>query len=114
MSDTRTTNPMRQLMRCPRLPAVERVGASKAKGWPVPDSDYTTEVCPTYAVSMPEVHEAAECFPQWKERTLTEYLGEPPTPELLMCLAALGNAASARDAWKMKEAAEARTKGDAP
>ena len=92
----------RRLMRCGRLPPVETVGATTVLGWPVPDQGWRTETCPTYTTSLPEVVAIAEAFPQWKERTLTEWLGEKPTPETLHGLAVLGNAIAAFEAHKLK------------
>lgn len=45
--------------------------------------------CPGFTCALPEVDEVVMAYPQWKERTLTEWLGEPPTAPLLGCLAAL-------------------------
>jgi hypothetical protein len=44
-------------------------------------------VCPGYASTLPEVIEVVLAYPQWKERTLTDWLGAPPSPVLLACLA---------------------------
>ncbi len=102
------TDTWRQLSRCGRLPAVERVGSMPSKGWPVPDTNLTTSVCPTYLISLPEVQDTAEVYPQWKERTLTEYLGEAPTKDTLACLAILGNAHNEHDRHLMLAAERKR------
>ncbi len=98
--------PQRQLQQCGLLPRVERVGGMPVVGWPVPGSDYRTETCPTYTTQLPEVREVAGAFPQWKERTLTEWLEEAPTPEFLLGLALLGNAINAHDSFKAEQRAE--------
>lgn len=93
----------RRLMRCGRIPPIESVGGMPVLGWPVPDQDWRTETCPTYTTSLPEVVAVAEAYPQWKERTLTDWLGEKPTPETLQALAVLGNAISAHEAHKIEQ-----------
>lgn len=68
-------------------------------------------VCPGYSVELPEVDEVVMAYPQWKERTLTEWLGEPPTAPLLLCLAALEggkNQMESDRAEKQRREAEAR------
>lgn len=94
----------RQMMRCGRLPPVaqERLLLDKngqAYGFTddhgqarhfrtMPKLDAST--CAGYASDLHEVREVVYAYPQWKERTLTEWLGgESPSPVLLACLAAL-------------------------
>jgi hypothetical protein len=94
----------RQMMRCGRIPpvAAERLLLDKneqAYGFTddngqtrrfhtMPKLDAST--CAGYACSLNEVREVVYAYPQWKERTLTEWLGgEAPSPILLACLAAL-------------------------
>lgn len=65
--------------------------------------------CAGYASNIPEVLEVVHAFPQWKERTLTEWLGAEPTPPLLACLAALQSGKNQLEydqAEKMREEAE--------
>ena len=90
----------RQMMRCGRLPpvAAERLvldADGNARGFMFNGvrRDYRTmpaldaATCAGYASTLPEVIEVVLAYPQWKERTLTEWLGEPPTPVFLTCLA---------------------------
>jgi hypothetical protein len=68
-------------------------------------------MCPGFACSLPEVDEVVMAYPQWKERTLTEWLGEPPTAPLLLCLAALEggkNQAEADRVEKQRQESEAK------
>jgi hypothetical protein len=68
-------------------------------------------VCPGFTCSLPEVDEVVMAYPQWKERTLTEWLGEPPTAPLLLCLAALEggkNQAESDRIEKQRREAEAK------
>lgn len=49
-----------------------------------------TTVCPGYSTSLPTVLEMTWAYPQWKEGTLTDFLGgQPPTPVALVCLTTL-------------------------
>lgn len=116
----------RQMMRCGRLPpiAAERLLLDKndqAYGFTddngqarrfqtMPKLDAST--CAGYACSLPEVHEVVYAYPQWKERTLTEWLGgESPSPILLVCLAALEGGKNQLESdriEKQRQEAEAR------
>jgi hypothetical protein len=92
----------RQTMRCGReapVPEADLVvdkdgvarsfmaGGVRRRFMTAPKLDALT--CPGYASELPEVDEIVYAYPQWKERTLTEWLGEPPTRQLLTGLACL-------------------------
>ncbi len=103
MTDERTTDLHRQLMRCGRLPAVASVGSFPSRGYPVPDSTYTTEVCPTYTVSLPEVQEVAQHFGKYKAGYLAESLDAKPSPWILDGFDIYERAMNARDRWRMEQ-----------
>jgi hypothetical protein len=87
------------MMRCGRLPPVDEStivedgrafmldGVRRAFQTIPKLGAYT---CAGYASELPEVRDVVYAYPQWKERTLTEWLGgEPPSAVLLACLAAV-------------------------
>lgn len=45
-----------------------------------------TTICPGYTVGLPATQEVLGAYVQWEQRTLTEYLGAPPTEVALDCL----------------------------
>lgn len=111
----------RQLQRCayePMLPVTEQGGSphyvreedgATYRILTIPKPDLN--VCPGYSCSLPEVDEVVMAYPQWKERTLTEWIGEPPTAPLLLCLAALEggkNQAESDRIEKQRREAEAK------
>lgn len=94
------------MMQCPRIELVDSVGGMPVAGWPIPGTDRRTEWCPTYTASLPEVQDAVDQYPQWKERTLTEFVEETPTPDTLRALAVLDHALSAHRAWDLDQRAK--------
>jgi len=89
-----TTEPIqREMMRCGRMPAPSNVSEDgrsfvrNGQTWSfrtAPQLDAGT--CAGFASTLPEVLEVVQAYPQWKERTLTEWLGELPTKNLLTSL----------------------------
>jgi hypothetical protein len=120
----------RQMMRCGRIPTVaaERLVLDKNEQ-PIGFKDehgqlrrfhtmpkLDAQTCAGYASELPEVREVVYAYPQWKERTLTEWLGgESPSPVLLACLAALeggkNQCESDRIQRQQKEAEDRRRHG---
>lgn len=114
----------RQLQRCayePLLPItvinetpyyVRETDGARYAVMTIPKPDL--QLCPGYTCDLPEVHEVVMAYPQWKERTLTEWLGETPTAQLLLCLAALEGGKNQLEfdrAEKQRQEAEAARHG---
>jgi hypothetical protein len=116
---------VRQMQRCGRLPPIaeerlvrdrdeREIGFRDDHGreyrfMTIPVLDAST--CAGYASTLPEVMDVVLAYPQWKERTLTEWIGAPPTPVLLAYLAAFEggkNQCEADRIERQRKEAEAR------
>lgn len=97
-----TTTTTRQDMGCGYEAPIE----APASVWSPPY--HLATVCPGYTTSLTAVVECYPAYAQWEQRTLTEYLGEPPTEIALMYLAEL------RGGINEHQAAETRRRAKGP
>lgn len=98
----------RQHMGCGYEPAIAGAVPWSPPAWR--DRGLRTTVCPGYTTALPATMECFDAYPQWEARTLTEYLGEPPTDAALAAMAALKAGINEHQADSMRRSS---TKGGA-
>lgn len=96
----RTNVQMRQDMGCGYEKAIDAPGSV----WSPPYMQPT--VCPGYTTSLVPVRECLAAYVQWEQRTLTEYLGAPPSEVALTYLSELRGGINEHQAAEMRRKAQ--------